>query len=292
MLEELTFIIFRGLGAGGLTAMIALSFNIVHTSSRILNFATGNLLIAAAFISAVFFVPAAGPLSWFMWLIIASVGLGVFTVFQGYITLLPLKYTEENSWLVTTMAASVIVGALLLLTQGPYIKSASEPFPPIMIYGMRTPAAYGLCIVLAIAWFFALRLFLTRTWAGLAISALSQDYDAARTAGIPVRRLQLIAFFVSGLIIGSAGFVAAPIMSISPDAGFRYVINGFLGAIIGGLDNNLGGLLGGFFIGVLSVLTIYTVGGEYESMITLGLMVVILMVRPQGVFGRTQARRV
>lgn len=292
MLEELSFIILRGLGAGGLTAMIALSFNIVHTSSRVLNFATGNLLIAAAFVSALLFVPTSGIAMWFVWLVVAMLGMGLFVVAQGYITLLPLKYSEENSWLVTTMAASVIIGALLLLTQGPFIKSAFDPFPPIVLFGMRTPAAYGLCILLAVGWFIALYLFLTRTWAGLAISALSQDYDAARTAGIPVRRLQLIAFFISGLILGSAGFIAAPIMTISPDAGFRYVINGFIGAIVGGLDNNLGGLIGGFMVGVLSALSIYTIGGEFESAITLGLMVLILMIRPQGLFGRSQARRV
>lgn len=292
MLEELSFIIFRGLGAGGLTAMIALSFNIVHTSSRVLNFATGNLLIAAAFVSALLYVPADGFVMWLLLAVATTIGLGLFVVVQGYITLLPLKYTEENSWLVTTMAASVIIGAVLLLTQGPFVRNAADPFPPISLFGMRTPASYGLCIALAFAWFIALHLFLTRSWTGLAISALSQDYDAARTAGIPVRRLQLVAFFVSGVILGSAGFIAAPIMSISPDAGFRYVINGFIGAIIGGLDNNLGGLVGGFTVGVLSVLSIYTVGGEFESAITLALMVTVLMIRPQGLFGRTQARRV
>ncbi len=292
MFEELSFIIFRGLGAGGLTAMIALSFNIVHTSSRVLNFATGNLLVVAAFLAALFYVPAAGLPAWLLWLFVATLGLGAFVALQGFITLLPLKYSAENSWLVTTMAASVIIGALLLLTQGPFIKNATDPLPPIVLFNMRTPGAYGACIALAIGWFVALHLFLTRTWAGLAISALSQDYDAARTAGIPVRRLQVTAFFISGLILGSAGFMAAPIMSISPDAGFRYVINGFIGAIVGGLDNNLGAVFGGFFVGVLSVLSIYTVGGEFEGTITLLLMVFILMIRPQGMFGRTQARRV
>lgn len=292
MLEEISFIVFRGLGAGGLTAMIALSFNIVHTSSRILNFATGNLLIAAAFVSALFFAPTGGFGSWVLLLLVSTIGVGLLVAVQGYITLLPLKYTEENSWLVTTMAASVIIGALLLLTQGPFVQTATDPFPPLTLFGMRTPTSYALCIALAFVWFIALHYFLTRSWTGLAISALSQDYDAARTAGIPVRRLQLVAFFVSGLIIGSAGFIAAPIMSISPDAGFRYVINGFIGAIVGGLDNNVGGVVGGFLVGVLSMLTIYTVGGEFESAITLALMVTVLMIRPQGLFGRTQARRV
>src|SRR5690606_32153142 len=187
MLEEISFIVFRGLGAGGLTAMIALSFNIVHTSSRVLNFATGNLLIAAAFVSALFFSPTDGLWSWVLLLLASTIGVGLLVAIQGYITLLPLKYTEENSWLVTTMAASVIIGALLLLTQGPFVQTAADPLPPLSLFGMRTPASYALCIILAFVWFIALHYFLTRSWTGLAISALSQDYDAARTAGIPVR---------------------------------------------------------------------------------------------------------
>jgi branched-chain amino acid transport system permease protein len=137
-----------------------------------------------------------------------------------------------------------------------------------------------------------LHLFLTRTRSGLAMSALSQDYDAARAAGINVRKLQVVAFLISGLILGSAGFAAAPIMTISPDAGFIYVINGFIAAIVGGLGNNLGALIAGPVVGVISMLATYQLGGQFESTVIFALMLVVLLFRPQGIFGHMQARRV
>ncbi|NDH53923.1 MAG: branched-chain amino acid ABC transporter permease [Betaproteobacteria bacterium] len=155
-----------------------------------------------------------------------------------------------------------------------------------------TPGPYAALIVLAVAWYVALRLFLTRTLTGLAISALSQDIEAASTAGLRVRRLQLLSFAVSGLVVGSAGFAAAPLMSISGDTGARYVLNGFVAAVIGGMGNNLGALVGGALVGIVGMLATYLVGGEYQGLVTLLLLVAMLVVRPEGIFGRARARRV
>ena len=131
-----------------------------------------------------------------------------------------------------------------------------------------------------------------RTLTGLAISALSQDLEAARAAGLRVRRLQLLSFAVSGLVVGSAGFVAAPLMSISADTGSRYVINGFVAAVIGGMGNNLGAMVGGALVGIVSMMAVYVVGGEYQGLVTLLLLVAMLVIRPEGIFGRATARRV
>src|ERR1019366_7352224 len=98
------------------------------------------------------------------------------------------------------------------------------------------------------------------TVTGLAISALSQDFDAARAAGLRVRRLQVLAFAISGLILGSAGFVAAPVITIAPAAGLQYVVNGFIAAVIGGMGSNTGALFGGPIVGVISMVATYQVG--------------------------------
>ncbi|MBU3740322.1 MAG: branched-chain amino acid ABC transporter permease, partial [Rhodoferax sp.] len=170
--------------------------------------------------------------------------------------------------------------------------SARSPLPAVQLFGVRTPGPYAALIVLALFWYAALRLFLTRTLTGLAISALSQDLEAACTAGLRVRRLQLLSFAVSGLVVGSAGFVAAPLMTISGDTGARYVLNGFVAAVIGGMGNNLGALVGGALVGIVAMLATYLVGGEFQGLVTLLLLVAMLVVRPEGIFGRTRARRV
>jgi branched-chain amino acid transport system permease protein len=293
MLQEILFIVIRGLGAGALLSLVAMSFNIVHRSSHILNFAQGNLLILAGWLAVLFYAPEASFTLWIGGFIAAALIMGILVGAQGYMTLVPLNYSmERDSWLITTMAVSVIIGAVLLLTQGPFVMTAISPFPNFSMFGMSSPAPYALCIVLAILWYLGLNWFVTKRPTGLAINALSQDYDAARAAGLPVRRLQVLAFAISGVILGTAGFVAAPMMTISPDAGFRYVINGFIATIIGGMGNNTGAIIGGPIVGVVSMLATYQLGGEYESMVLFALMITVLMLRPQGIFGNSAARRV
>jgi branched-chain amino acid transport system permease protein len=294
MLVELAIIIVRGIGIGAVFSMMAMSFNIVHGSSHILNFAQGSMFILGSFAAYLLSAGDASFPHWLLLLPVVALMIAAALSLQGYITLLPLGYGgDRDSWLVTTMAASTIIGAILLLTQGPWVRIADSPLPDFALLGTRTPAPYALCAALAVMWYLALRWFLSRTMLGLAISALSQNYDAARAAGLRVRRLQLIAFAISGLIIGSAGFVAAPMISISgADSGILYVIDGFIAAVIGGLGSNFGALIGGPIVGVIAMVATYEVGGEFQDAISLLLMVGILILKPEGIFGRAAARRV
>ena len=127
---------------------------------------------------------------------------------------------------------------------------------------------------------------------GMGGAGNAADPDAARAAGLPVRRLQIVAFAISGLMIGTAGFLVAPVISVSSDAGLRYVLNGFVAAVVGGIGSNLGTLIGGPLVGVVGMLTAYKIGGAYQDLASLLLLIAILMLRPQGLFGRSSARRV
>ncbi|WP_293861111.1 branched-chain amino acid ABC transporter permease [uncultured Alsobacter sp.] len=292
MLSEILIIAIRGIAIGSIFATIAMSFNIVHGATNIFNFAQGNMFILGGF-AAYFFANQTGLPWWLTMMLVSSLGIAAIVAFQGYLTLLPLRSSvEQDSWLISTVSVSVIIGALLMITQGPFAYSVSAMLPPFQLFGTRTPGAYGLAIVLMLFWFVALRLFLRKTFLGLAISALSQDFDAARAAGLPVRRLQLIAFAISGLMVGSVGFLVAPVISVNPDAGLRYVLNGFVASVVGGIGSYAGTLIGGPLVGVTAMLTAYKIGGAYQDLASLLLLVGILMLRPQGLFGRVTARRV
>ncbi|GIL01332.1 MAG: branched-chain amino acid ABC transporter permease [Alphaproteobacteria bacterium] len=292
MLSEIVIIVVRGIAIGSIFAMIAMSFNIVHGATGILNFAQGSMLVLGGF--AAFFLANGVGLGWWLaMLVVSGLLVAALLAFQGWITLLPLRSSvEQDSWIISTVAVSVIVGAVLLITQGPFAYTVQGMAPPFRILGVRTPGAYALAIGCMLFWFVALRFFLRKTFIGLAISALSQDFDAARAAGLPVRRLQLIAFAISGLMVGTAGFLVAPVISVSSDAGLRYVLNGFVAAVVGGIGSNLGTLIGGPLVGVVTMLTAYRVGGAYQDLASLLVLVAILMLRPQGLFGRVSARRV
>jgi len=290
---DLLIIVVHGIGVGSIFALVGMSFNVVFNASGILNFAQGNLLVLAALFAFLVLPGQPDVAQWFILLPVVTIGLGLLLAIQGYVTLLPLRSSvEQHSWLITTLAASVIIGAVLLIYQGSAQQSVRSPFVAIRFMGVRVPATYALSTGLAAFWFAALRFFHTRVLTGLAISALAQDLEAARAAGLRVRRLQVIAFGISGLIVGSAGFVAAPVMAIANDSGIAYVMNGFVAAVVGGLGANLGALVGGVLVGMLSLYAAYEYGGEFQNLVSLALLVVVLMVRPQGLFGRQAARRV
>ncbi|MEG3062115.1 MAG: branched-chain amino acid ABC transporter permease [Comamonas sp.] len=293
MFDELAIVVIRGIGLGAIFALIAMSMNVVYGATHILNFAQGNMFVLGGFV-AVAATPAGQNLSlWLVLVPVAALVLALVVALQGWITLIPLRHSvEQNSWLITTMAVSIMISATLLLVQGPWAATARSPIPPLTMFGVRTPGPYLALMALAIFWFFALRWFLQRTLVGLAVSALSQDLEAARAAGLKVRQLQLLAFAISGLVVGSAGFVAAPLMSISADTGIRYVLNGFVAAVIGGMGSNVGAMVGGALVGVVSMLAIYFVGGEYQGLVSLLLLVGMLLIRPEGLFGQASARRV
>lgn len=292
-MDELIIILVRGVGLGAVYALVAISFNVVHNSSGILNFAQGNMLVLGGLFG--FFTlsqePGVGP--WLLLLPAAALLYAALLAAQGWLTLLPLRSSvEQHSWLITTLAVSVIIGALILIAQGPFALNVKSPFPSFSLLGTRTPAPYALVVLLALAWCAALHWFHTRTTAGLAMSAIAQDLEAARAVGIRVRRLQIGAFGISGAVVGSAGFVAAPVMSISADSGIIYVVNGFIAAVIGGLGSNAGALIGGALVGVASMWAAFQFGGQFQNAVSLAILIGVLMLRPQGLFGRTAARRV
>jgi len=291
--DELLIILIRGVGAGSIFALLGMSFNVVFNASGILNFAQGNMLVLGGLFAFLTLPGQPDALHWWLSLPIVTAVLGVLLAVQGAITLLPLRSSvEQHSWLITTLAASVIIGAILLIYQGTAQQSVRSPFASVRFLGTLVPASYAICIVLALLWYAGLRVFHTRMLTGLALSALAQDLDAARAAGLRVRRLQIAAFGISGLIVGSAGFAAAPVMAIANDSGISYVMNGFVAAVVGGLGSNLGALVGGALVGMLSFYAAFEYGGEFQNAVSLALLVVVLMLRPQGLFGRQAARRV
>ena len=292
-MDELVIILVRGVGLGAVYALVAISFNVVHSSSGILNFAQGNMLVLGGLFG--FFTVSQEPsvVGWLLLVPVAALLYAAVLAVQGWVTLLPLRSSvEQHSWLITTLAVSVIIGAVILIAQGPFALSVRSPFPNFALLGTRTPTPYALAAVLALTWCVGLHWFHTRTITGLAMSAIAQDLEAARAAGIRVRRLQLYAFGISGAIVGSAGFVAAPVMSISADSGIIYVVNGFIAAVIGGLGSNAGALIGGPLVGVASMWAAFQYGGQLQNAVSLALLIGVLMLRPQGLFGRTTARRV
>jgi branched-chain amino acid transport system permease protein len=292
-MEEFAITLVRGIGLGSVFSLVAMSLNIVYNSTDILNFAQGDWVVVGGLLAFLALEPGGGAIPWLLLIFAMGIAVAFGMATQGWLTLLPLKSSvEQHSWLVTTLAASAVITSLILIFQGPEPIVVGNPFGTFEFLGTRHPWLYPILLVLAVLTFLGLRWFHSRTLVGLTMHALRQDLDAARAAGAPVRRLQLLAFAISGLVVGVTGFVGSPVLSLSQSSGIDFALNGFVVAVVGGLGNQLGALIAGPVLGMLSVLAVFTVGGEFEQAVALLLLIAVLLVKPEGVFGRPAARRV
>ena len=293
MLDEFILIAIRGIGLGAIYALLAIGLNVIYNASHILNFAQGSMFVLGGLIGIYSSSTDYGTAGWAAMLVLSGVALSLLMTFQGWITLLPLRQsTQQHSWLITTLAFSIIISAVLFLTQGPWSSQYSGTVPYIVVRGFRTPVTFVVLPIIAVVWYLLLRWFSARTLTGLALSAISQDLDAAAAAGLKIKRLQILAFSISGLVAGSAGFAAAPIISVAPDSGIRYVIAGFVAAVVGGMGSMFGALVASAIIGCLAMFAVYSFGGQYEGFVSLIILSLVLFVRPSGIFGSHAARRV
>jgi branched-chain amino acid transport system permease protein len=118
-MSDLLIIVVHGIGVGSIFALVGMSFNVVFNASGILNFAQGNMLVLGALFAFLLLPAQSGVAQWFLLLPVVGIGLALLLAVQGYVTLLPLRSSvEQHSWLITTLAASVIIGAILLIYQG------------------------------------------------------------------------------------------------------------------------------------------------------------------------------
>jgi branched-chain amino acid transport system permease protein len=287
-------LLLQGVGTGSVYALIGMSLNVIYGATSILNFAQGFWIVVAGLL-AFRFVPAGGEsvLAWLGWMVVVTVLVTLFTTVQGVLTLLPLRSsTEQHSWLVTTLAASVIIGGIVLVEQGGNAIIVPTVLGSLTAFSVTESFTYVLAPALCLCVLLALTLADRRTASGLALRAIRQDLEAARAAGLRVRALQIGAFAVSGVIVGLTGFLTGPVLGLSQSTGVTLVLYGFTAALMGGLGNNVGAVLGGVLLGLASVATGLWVGGDFQEPIVLLLLIAVLLVRPQGIVGRARVRRV
>jgi len=292
-MQDIVILLVRGIGTGAIFALVAVSLNLIYNASGVLNFAQGQLLVIAG-IGAFFWAPAsiADP-KWWLVLVLVVLGVSALAMLQGILTLLPMRSAlDQHSWIITTIAASIILGAILLLTLGPQQLVVGDPFPSFPLVGTQAPGSYLALVIFLLVVLFGLRWYQRKMLTGLALNALSQDVNAARTAGMHTLRLQTIAFIIAGAITAVTGYFGASIIQLSESQALHYVIFGFTVAIIGGLGNNTGAVFAGLSFGVVLMAVTYIFGGEVQLPATLLLIVAMLMLKPQGIFGRPHARRV
>ena len=292
-MEFLFSLLVAGVSVGSAYALIAIGLNMTFWTTRTLNFGQGSLMMLCAMLAA--FLSTQGAA-----LLLAVLGglavVGALGVFVERFTLRPALRlgTGSMGWIVATLG----FGTFLQGVAAKLFGSQAVAFPEFLfttqdvvtVSGVPVALQYAVIFVLAVALVAALELFLRRTIWGQVILAVSADPELGRMQGMPVRAVVLLSFVVSSLLAGLAGLLIAQIGgTVDPAFGFDLVLLGFVAAVLGGMGSSVGALVGGIMVGVLSKLVGGYVSTAAEHGIAFAVLMLMLAVRPQGLFARTEA---
>jgi len=279
-----------GLATGALFAATALVYNIMFSTSKVLSITTGHIAMLGGVFGA-YFITGLG-LPW----IVGLAGAVVVGAAFGWLTDLlairrVLARSDEHLWLLSTLALATMVQQAVGLWWG----TEPKPFPRLIPQDFSAGLGdqkFWLPIGIAIVMALGLELFYRRTMYGKLFLAMSEDAFAARARGVPTDRIRSLSYVIAGAMGSLAGFAAGQLTFAYFALGLTLTLNGFIALAVGGLGSNLGALIGGAALGLLNAYSSYFVGGEFQQTISVGLLMLILLLKPEGLLGSSTTRPV
>ena len=275
-----------GLTLGAYYALIAVGLALVIGVARLVNFAHGEFFMLGGY--ALYYLVVGAGLPYLAAVPIVIVAIGAFGgVFHRVI----YRPVEDRAWyvqLVATLAASFIIANLAIIYFNSTPVTISTPFinSVLQIGFVRLSYQRVIVLVVAIIVFVGLKLFIDRTAPGRAMRAVAQNREAALVYGINLERTTLLTFVLAGGLTGLAAALVAPLYLVFPAVGSLLTIKAFAIVIIGGMGNVSGALYGAFIVGLAEAFGAGYISAEYADAFAFLLMIVVLLWRPLGLFGR------
>jgi branched-chain amino acid transport system permease protein len=290
-MNEFLHQLVAGLATGGIYASVALALVMIYQATHHINFAQGEMAMFSTFIA--WALIEAGLPYWGAFALTVAISFVLAMVIE-FAVIRPMHNAPELSVVVVFIGLLVIFHSLAGWLFGFTIKSFPSPFPSNAWYGSELMSAHQVgAIVVALIMVALLFSFFALTPIGLALRAAAQNAPSSRLVGINVGRMLMLGWGLAGAIGAVAGMMVAPVVYLDPNMMTGVLIYAFAGALIGGIDNPAGAVLGGFIVGVLeNLIGTYVVGTELKLSVALVLIVGVLIVRPSGLLGRKIVTRV
>lgn len=298
--------VFSGLALGSIYALVALGFNITHNTTKTLNFGQGEFLVAGAFVavSGVLLLSGKGVtgsllaqdvtlMRYGASLVISIAVLGALGVLLYFTAVRPFIGLPGLAWVMSTIGFGIIIQNTALAIWGPSPMVLPSPLGDtvIRIGGAGILPQELLVLVSSIVVMLLLDTVMRKTKIGKAVRAVAQSQNAATLMGINVSAVIVLAFVVSSSLAGLAGLLIAPITTVSVFMGVTLALKAFSAAIVGGLSNARGCMLGGFLLGLIESL----VGlwhAELREISIFLLIILVLALKPEGLLGQRVAEKV
>lgn len=277
-----------GVLTGSVYALMALGLSVVFGVIRVVNFAHGEMMALAMF-AAVLLFDAFGldPLAA---LPLVAAGLFAFGYLLQRRLVEPFIGRPEHEQFILLLAVAVLLTNGMLLVFGPQARGVfadysfdSYALGPLIVDRTKLIAATGAIVISA-----ALFAFFRYTLTGKAIRACADNLTGAEVVGLDVKRLYALTFGIGAACVGAAGALASLVFEVTPMLGPELTLLAFVIVIIGGLGSLPGAVLGGLLIGISEALAGLVVAPSMKSMVSFGLLIVLLAARPQGLLGRAR----
>lgn len=274
-----------GLTNGAIYILSALGLTLIYGILHIVNFAHGEIYMLGAMLMFVFIVVMGWPLAITLPAIIILAALAGWAVERGIFRGLRGQWLQL---LVATVGLSLIIQSVSWIVFGPLEKTLPANFPGVLIVGgVRLPIERLVVAIVALLLVAVLYWIVYRTKVGLAMRSIEEDEETARMLGINSDRVAAFAVVLGFILAALGGAFVAPIYSINPGMGLEAILMSFSIIIIGGLGSITGTVLAGLLIGVIQSVGGLLLGAEAAYVLVFVAMIVVLIVRPQGLLGRS-----
>jgi branched-chain amino acid transport system permease protein len=299
-MQVLLQLIVSGIAVGMIYGVIAFGYQLTFATSKTLNFGQGEALMLGALVglTSIQFLIGYGLTNFWAYLLMIPVVL-VFGLLQGAVVELlgvrqAIKTKSESGWIMATIALGIIFSNLAENIWGRDDLRFPSPLSelPISISGVRILPMEIVIVVGALAIMLAVEMFNRRSIYGKAVVATSNDRDAAGLMGINTSLVITFSYALSSLTAALAGVLVAPVTLTGATMGAALGLKAFAVAIIGGLSSGLGVIVGGLILGITETLTGYYVSSGYKDVPGLVLLLLVLSLKPAGLFGKAAIKKV
>lgn len=275
--------IFNGLTVGSVYSLVALGLTLVYGILHIPNFAHGALYMVGGYITLM--VMTSLQVHYWVAMLVAVLIVGVLGVLMERIVFYPLRHAPPIHDKIAAIGILLFLEALVQLVWGAEYRPMPTPYGQVVEFlGLTVTAQRILIIVTAVVVMILLHLFLRKTMIGSAIIAMSQNREGAFLVGINANKAAMLTFFISGGLAAIAASIASPINLVFPGMGHLVILKAFVIIIIGGMGSIPGAIIGGYILGFTESLGATFISNDYKDLIAFLLLVVILTVRPKGLF--------
>lgn len=292
----------NGLAVGGIYALIALGYTMVYGVLKLINFDHSDLFTLGAYLGLTLLTSLGlmghvGPLVGTITLAIMVMGLvAMVGALLDRVAYRPLRESPRLSAVVSALGASIFLQNSVMLIYGARFQVYPQDILPKMtlhLFGLPIPLVRILILLASLTIMLALYFFIQKTKVGTAIRAAAIDQGAARLMGINVNRVILLVFMVGPALGGVAGLMVGLYYGqINFTMGWGYGLKAFTAAILGGIGNIPGAMLGGVLLGVIEAMGAAYVSLAYKDAIAFVVLILILIVRPTGLLGERVAEKV